>query len=295
MCGNFGLLQLPGGTAVTDNSVSKEDGEDNNSYLTLFNSIKRAKSVKAPDLEPLDQSLHDSMHETSRHGGGVALVDQKQREETVTSSLLPALSILRNLASMTEYRGGQAGGISTLEYSPQHEPICTRVRCVARKRYTLADRIISLHNSKRGHMKVAGDDDLLTAIGHTRFATSSINVEPELHPHEFVPTHHGTVWSFDTAKGAFESKSISVVIHITHNGDFDGMESYHSLAVIEEVGIWLQNVLHLQNNISSDSHKLAGCMDLFRVQGRFEKYLYEFYAQKKEMFNFLLINIHGLL
>lgn len=105
-------------------------------------------------------------------------------------------------------------------------------------------------------------------IGHTRFATSSINQVPELHPHEWTPFHDETVWQFNTANGKFEKTTTNVGVHITHNGDFDAMEAYSQTMVVNEIGLWLERVLHIPNNTRSDSSKIAGCMDLMRVQGR---------------------------
>jgi hypothetical protein len=105
-------------------------------------------------------------------------------------------------------------------------------------------------------------------IGHTRFATSSVNVVSELHPHEWVPFHDETVWLFNTNNGKFEKTITSVGIHITHNGDFDAMEAYSQVMVVNEIGLWLERVLHCPNQTRGDSPKIAGCLDLMRVQGR---------------------------
>ena len=56
--------------------------------------------------------------------------------------------------------------------------------------------------------------------------------------------------------------------HITHNGDFDTFQAYNQVMVNEEVGLWLERVLRVPNNLLGDSPKIAGCMDLMRVQGR---------------------------
>ena len=78
------------------------------------------------------------------------------------------------------------------------------------------------------------------AIGHTRFATSSVNVVAELHPHEWVPFHDEVVWLFDTYSGDFVRSKQKVGIHITHNGDFDAMEAYGGTMVVEDIGCWLE-------------------------------------------------------
>ncbi len=105
-------------------------------------------------------------------------------------------------------------------------------------------------------------------IGHTRFATSSINKVTELHPHEWVPFHDEVVWLFNASSGKFEKATTTVGIHISHNGDFDAMSAYSQVMVVNEIGLWLERVLHTPNNTNSDSSKIAGCMDLMRVQGR---------------------------
>ena len=106
-------------------------------------------------------------------------------------------------------------------------------------------------------------------IGHTRFATSSINRVVELHPHEWVPFHPETVWVFDAIRGRLDRReNYTVGVHISHNGDFDALEAYSQPLVVEEVGYWLERVLHCPNKLLGDSPKIAGCMDFFRVQGR---------------------------
>ncbi|RYH31978.1 hypothetical protein EON65_01560 [archaeon] len=109
---------------------------------------------------------------------------------------------------------------------------------------------------------------VFVVIGHTRFATSSINQVPELHPHEWVPFHDELVWLFNPNSGRFENLRTKVGLHISHNGDFDAMEAFSQVMVVDEVGLWLERVLHVPNSTKGDSPKIAGCMDLMRVQGR---------------------------
>jgi hypothetical protein len=40
------------------------------------------------------------------------------------------------------------------------------------------------------------------------------------------------------------------------------------MKVVDDVGLWLERILHVPNNLRGDSPKVAGCMDLLRVQGR---------------------------
>jgi hypothetical protein len=46
------------------------------------------------------------------------------------------------------------------------------------------------------------------------------------------------------------------------------MEAYSQTMVVDEIGLWLERALHVSNNCRGDSPKVAGCMDLLRVQGR---------------------------
>ena len=144
---------------------------------------------------------------------------------------------------------------------------CSRVRMVARKRKTLATDLIELFCEKNKHVQKSSGN-CLTFLGHTRFATSSINIVPELHPHEWVPPHRENVWIFDSREGSFIRQKSIFVLHISHNGDFDALNAFGRISTVNEVGVWLERVLQCTNSTSGDSPKVAGCMDLLRVQGR---------------------------
>lgn len=152
-----------------------------------------------------------------------------------------------------------------VDYSHQLNPRMTRIRCVARKRYNLSDDIVKLFAS-RGHSPSISNS--CTFIGHTRFATSSQNYEPELHPHEWCPFKDEVLWMINPKSKKFERVVANFGIHISHNGDFDALNCYNQLATNEEVGLWLERVLHQPNHLNGDSPKIAGCLDLMRVQGR---------------------------
>ncbi len=77
--------------------------------------------------------------------------------------------------------------------------------------------------------------DLDSVIGHTRFATSSVNTVPELHPHEWVPFHDEKVWLFSPVEGNFQHHIVSTGIHITHNGDFDALGAYSQTMVEKQL------------------------------------------------------------
>ena len=274
MCGNIGLLKLSASTAVASSAEFK-------------------KRRKQPD--ELDRSLHRSLHEVSKlHGlrvkGGsnwTHNVSYDGRYDVVevprSLAMLPLFNVLQAQVASTEVRGGQAGGISCLSFHQNVESIKstfdaqfggqsevsmvnTRVRCVARKRFPLASDLISLFKEKQT-IKTK-ENCTATFVGHTRFATSSKNMVPELHPHEWVPFHDESAWMFNSHTGRFERFTINVGLHLSHNGDFDALEAYDQTVVVGDVGLWLERVLHVPNDTKGDSPKLAGCMDLFRVQGR---------------------------
>jgi hypothetical protein len=139
-----------------------------------------------------------------------------------------------------------------------------RVRLVARKRHPLASDLSSLYYRQRNY-SLPKSNDIITVIGHTRFATSSINRVSELHPHEFVPFHSENIWLFNSISGKFQKASNTTVgIHITHNGDFDAMTGYSTTMVNRDIGLWLERILHTENNLAGDSPKIAGMMDLLR-------------------------------
>jgi hypothetical protein len=194
--------------------------------------------------------------------------------------MLKPLRILEAQTAATEIRGGQAGGISSIEYTAPssesayesrfasvREPTADifRVRCVARKRYPLARDLASKFLSKRG--REPDPSTAVTFVGHTRFATSSINLETELHPHEWLPAHKENVWRM-TSSGKFERSNVTYCLHLSHNGDYDAMDMYSSMVVNGDIGMWLTRVLHHENTSKGDSPKLAGMMDVLRVQGR---------------------------
>jgi hypothetical protein len=80
--------------------------------------------------------------------------------------------------------------------------------------------------------------------------------------------HKELVWQYSSESGGFEQSMEDVVTHITHNGDFDVLNAFSHKIVVDDVGLFLERVLHCPNNLKGDSPKVAGCMDLFRVQGR---------------------------
>jgi hypothetical protein len=202
--------------------------------------------------------------------------------------ILSPLQILRAQTSSTEVRGGQAGGISSIDHpqppqslggrgrgdtkgagqraGPRAEVIVARSRCVARKRYPLAADLVEQFQRECKALPSKSSD--VSYIGHTRFATSSVNQVVELHPHEWTPFRREQVWGVDLDGCSFTKSMCNVGVHITHNGDFDALEAYGGSMVNAEFGHWLERVLHVTNALAGDSVKIAGFFDLMRVQGR---------------------------
>ena len=105
----------------------------------------------------LDSTKHSSDFLTSEENSleeGMSLIKSHLGIASIKADeLIAPLSILKAQTARTEFRGGQAGGISTLDYETKiingitkfsPNPINVRVRCVARKRYPLADDLCQL-------------------------------------------------------------------------------------------------------------------------------------------------------
>ena len=141
--------------------------------------------------DSLDISLHESLHEVSRLRG-LRLSDRfdipkeiseqsdlstKRLKNQSILKLLSPLVILQSQTASTEIRGGQAGGYSSIEYDGQDSKDVSmnvmRVRLVARKRHALAADLANLYKKKGGRTPTTAAT--LSVIGHTRFATSSVN------------------------------------------------------------------------------------------------------------------------
>lgn len=197
MCGNFGLLMLS--TSVPQGSVHVVGGS--------MSSYPEKKSTRVPDK--MDRSLHRSMHEVARlrgnrvqGKGGMVTLDRTfsghlvdERGEQRKATMLNPLEILSAQTSSTEVRGGQAGGISSFDHRKDGSVVVTRTRCVARKRYPLAADLVQYYEREAKTLPDKTSD--VSIIGHTRFATSSVNLVSELHPHEWMPFRMEEVWGLD--------------------------------------------------------------------------------------------------
>lgn len=271
MCGNFGLIMLKRAEAAADalkprmprihssNEFKNKEivsDERDVQYTNILQEVSKTNGIRIiDDLQTLV---------TRSRGNSMCSEDNevKQRGE-----LLPPLAILQSQTAATEIRGGQAGGISCIESRTgtgieEFNSSIYRTRCVARKRFPLAEDLVK----KYQQFHVPNTCNILTFVCHTRFATASRNIESELHPHEWVPPHEENVWKLHNNK--FVRIQSLVGIHISHNGDLDELEAYSQKMIVGELGLWLERVLHCPNSTNGDSPKIAGCMDLLCVQGR---------------------------
>ena len=230
-----------------------------------------------PDAMPANRGLDESAHAVMQRVASVHGLRISETGESATPSgklavdqVLGVLAVLESQTANTELRGGQAGGFSSI-YSPRNgEPLHTRVRCVARKRHPLSRDLASMFE-KSANASSSTKDGVISVIGHTRFATSSVNSVPELHPHQWSPFKHDSVWQFSLKTQRFEKKEVLTGLHLTHNGDFDALHMYGETVTVNSVGLWLEKVLHVPNSLRGDSPKLAGCMEVFHCQGRWNR------------------------
>lgn len=208
----------------------------------------------------------------------VVTVDGDGPGESIASRVLrPVADIIEDMVLMTEVRGGQAGGVSALNFGTGSPPKHGRVRTIARKRRNLAGDLRKL--MKRLPLTMEKESTSLCVIAHTRFATGSRNIMPELHPHIFGHSgYHGEpehftpreerVWLWSEEKGLLSPTRIPFVAAITHNGDFEAYSLYSQMVTNGDLGAWLELALRAPDSTKGDSPKIAGLVSLLRVQGR---------------------------
>ena len=47
----------------------------------------------------------------------------------------------------------------------------------------------------------------------------------------------------------FERVVAQFGVHISHNGDFDALACYNQFMMNEDIGLWLERVLHVPNDL----------------------------------------------
>jgi len=281
MCGNFGLLFLKKNQAC-DRKAEPVVYEDNPSALrTAGGKVyiqppeDASTEVSDPLNSPMDILEAQASNTEIRGGqaGGYSTLEYTHSRNLLIDPLHPFQSLSRHgvdsqhSSHNSSTNVGIKPNLSTFDAEYLSIPHNTRIRAVARKRYPLAADLTKVLKSARNG-KALNLNKTLTVIAHTRFATSSENLVPELHPHEWSPFKDEMVWTFNVIHGRFERCVTNMGVHITHNGDFDAFETYLQVMVNEEVAHWLSRLLYTYNPAKSDSCKIAGIMELFRVQGR---------------------------
>lgn len=190
MCGNFGLLWIG-----QHEGASGAQRYLDSSLRSLSNvELNEEKDALGESLSP--KVIYKRLGDLNSGLTSLAALQSTSDAKSQDESLMPILTILQAQASATEIRGGQAGGISSLEFDtlrPRSEfaqessthrppnrvpsrPHVIRVRCVARKRYPLATDLINLYHSNIGSFHSFDVTTTKSFICHTRFATSSVNV-----------------------------------------------------------------------------------------------------------------------
>lgn len=214
MCGNFGLLLL--GKNTLNEEVRALPAPHRDAAWEITRETMKLVSdtgglIIAQDL-PAHLYLNNGSGDAPMSMGSSPIASSRKRADEGGSGkasrrfhftqpkLLSPLKILEQQTAMTEVRGGQAGGYSLIEHRDKvalaagtipSKAIVNRVRLVARKRILLAADLTQTYLSQTAGHDPASDTASLTCIGHTRFATSSINIVSELHPHEWAPLASG--------------------------------------------------------------------------------------------------------
>lgn len=139
-----------------------------------------------------------------------------------------------------------------------------RRRLVNTKRGDMPVALRKLYSSGSGGKYARGAASAVF-ISHTRFATASLPAVNETHPHEWTPFSADSAWVFED--GRFQLVPVTRGIHLTHNGDLDGVHLFGREVGTTELGLWLERVLHVPNSTRGDSPKGAGMLELLCTQG----------------------------
>ena len=204
-----------------------------------------------------------------------------ERLPTDGRELLPArvIDIFHAMGQETEIRGEQAGGGATFarlsgtscEENRRDRIIFIGDKVVNLKRQNLTQALESSFSSTRRKAKNVGAKPLAKSIigmWHYRYATSSAPSILETHWHEWIAERETDVWRVE--KGRWLRDSQVVNHRITHNGDFEAWRPFGKAIDNDQLGLWLERVLHAPNETVGDSPKIAGMMDLLITQGMWD-------------------------
>lgn len=201
------------------------------------------------------------------HGCGNqgVLIKAKKRGK----SLLPRSveDLLERMGKVTKVRGEQAAGRVVMTTDG-----LTQVQLVNAKRADLAEALKDASRKalkKQRTRQKRSTENYYLAMEHYRYGTSSAPSAIETHPHIWTKEKRRPVYLIENGRIVKQKRNVSHAI--THNGDFDSWELFGTQVPVDILALWLERVLHFDNNTEGDSPKIAGMMDLLLTQGRWDE------------------------
>lgn len=203
--------------------------------------------------------------------GNFGFIGKRQPEDGQV--LLPkrVVDIFQTMGSETEIRGEQAGGGLTMGRSRSKQVVFVGHKIVNRKRSNLTRSLeVSFARARQraNASRVKPLESTILGMWHYRYGTSAPPSMQETHWLEWMPARTATVWQIENGKWIAKEKNVNN--RITHNGDFDSWQIFGTSIDTNDLGLWLERVLHTPNSTIGDSPKIAGMMDLLVTQGMWE-------------------------
>jgi hypothetical protein len=199
--------------------------------------------------------------------GNFGFLGQRLPEDGV--ALLPprAVDAFKIMGQETEIRGAQAGGGAVFVRDHNNQTVFVGQKIINRKRHNLTQdlEIAFAPTRHKAALEGAQSLDCVAGFWHYRYATSSLPTLAETHWHEWMPARLADVWRVEHGQWICDRKTVNH--RITHNGDFDAWTLFKKPISNEQLGLWLEQVLHTPNSTRGDSPKIAGMMDLLITQG----------------------------
>jgi hypothetical protein len=181
-----------------------------------------------------------------------------------------AVDIYQRMGRETELRGAQAGGGLVMSVDRQGGNAFVGHRIVNAKRGDLTPSLEAGFRRQRRQAHRRGcrpHPAGLMACWHYRFGTSGPPAVQETHWLEWTPPRQRRLWR-RIANQRWEHTWQTVHHRITHNGDFEALESFGmSIDTAASLGAWLEKALDQPSPAVVDSARIAGMMDLMICQG----------------------------
>ena len=192
-----------------------------------------------------------------------------KRRKDDAGVLLPErmLNMYHQMGRETEIRGEQAGGGLVIAKNRQQQTIFVGKKVVNKKRDNLTTslEVAFAAERKKQAARIIPAQHSVTGVWHYRFGTSGPPAVAETHWHEWSGDRQLKIWQF--AEGEWNCLLTNVNHRITHNGDFDSWQLYGREVENQDLGLWLERVLHVANRTQGDSPKIAGMMDFLITKG----------------------------